>query len=318
LIFGRRRAYQRKLAVAEFDGICSAHAMVVRAKPDVVLPEFLPFLMMTDRFMKRAVEISVGSLSPTINWTTLRQEEFDLPPLDQQRRIAVVLCAMDESLHKLRFLREVLERYLDAQIITAMRNHVFQADGKQDLHPLGKLFAERRESGFADLPVLPVTIEGKVVPRSSLDRNVIDRTGTEKYLRVYPGDIAYNTMRMWQGSCGVVDQEGIISPAYTVLVPNSEFVEPIFWNYAFHTSELLDWFRRFSTGVASDRWRLYYGSFSRIKVRVPPIVLQRQLIDAFIRSELAVRETEKQASRLLDVMQSAVNVMSAGEGVLDE
>lgn len=96
IIFGRRRAYQRKLAVAEMDGISSAHAMVVRAKPDVVLPEFLPFLMMSDLFMNRAVEISVGSLSPTINWTTLRLEEFDLPPLDQQRRIAEILQAVDE------------------------------------------------------------------------------------------------------------------------------------------------------------------------------------------------------------------------------
>jgi hypothetical protein len=60
IIFGKRRAYQRKLAVAEFGGICSAHAMVIRARPDKVLPEFLPFLMMSDRFMNRAVEISVG------------------------------------------------------------------------------------------------------------------------------------------------------------------------------------------------------------------------------------------------------------------
>jgi len=97
IIFGRRRAYQRKLAVAEFDGICSAHAMVVRAKTDKVLPEFLPFLMMSDRFMKRAVEISVGSLSPTINWTTLKLETFDLPPLDQQRRIAEILWAVDAA-----------------------------------------------------------------------------------------------------------------------------------------------------------------------------------------------------------------------------
>ena len=97
IIFGRRRAYQRKLAVAEMDGICSAHAMVVRAKPDMVLPEFLPFLMMSDKFMNRAVEISVGSLSPTINWTTLKLEEFDLPPLDQQRRIAEILWAVDED-----------------------------------------------------------------------------------------------------------------------------------------------------------------------------------------------------------------------------
>jgi len=100
IIFGRRRAYQRKLAVAEFDGICSAHAMVVRAKPEVVLPKFLPFLMMSDRFMNRAVEISVGSLSPTINWKTLKLEEFDLPPLDQQRRIAEILWAVDHVLSK--------------------------------------------------------------------------------------------------------------------------------------------------------------------------------------------------------------------------
>ncbi len=97
IIFGRRRAYQRKLAVAEVDGICSAHAMVVRAKPWVVLPEFLPFLMMSDRFMNRAIEISVGSLSPTINWTTLKHEQFTLPPLDQQHRIAEILWAVDET-----------------------------------------------------------------------------------------------------------------------------------------------------------------------------------------------------------------------------
>ena len=89
--------YSFQKAVAEFDGICSAHAMVVRAKPELVLPEFLPFLMMSDRFMNRAVEISVGSLSPTINWTTLKLEEFDLPPLDQQRRFAEVLWAVDNA-----------------------------------------------------------------------------------------------------------------------------------------------------------------------------------------------------------------------------
>jgi restriction endonuclease S subunit len=72
--------------------------MILRAKPDKVLPEFLPFLMMSDRFMNRAVEISVGSLSPTINWTTLKLETFDLPPLDQQRRIAEILWAVDASL----------------------------------------------------------------------------------------------------------------------------------------------------------------------------------------------------------------------------
>lgn len=105
VIFGRRRAYQRKLAVAEFDGICSAHAMVVRAKPKMILPEFLPFFLQSDMFMERAIEISVGSLSPTINWKALRIEEFPLPPFEQQKRIAEILWAADE----------VIERFLRAQ-----------------------------------------------------------------------------------------------------------------------------------------------------------------------------------------------------------
>ncbi|WP_028570908.1 restriction endonuclease subunit S [Desulfonatronum lacustre] len=97
VIFGRRRAYQRKLAVAEFDGICSAHAMVIRAIPTMILPDFLPFFLQSDVFMKRAIEISVGSLSPTINWKTLQVEEFPLPPLDEQKRIAEILWAADEA-----------------------------------------------------------------------------------------------------------------------------------------------------------------------------------------------------------------------------
>jgi restriction endonuclease S subunit len=97
VIFGRRRAYQRKLAVADCDGICSAHAMVVRAKPDMILPEFLPFFLQSDMFMERAIEISVGSLSPTINWKTMRIQEFPLPPLDEQKRIAEILWAADEA-----------------------------------------------------------------------------------------------------------------------------------------------------------------------------------------------------------------------------
>ncbi|MEQ3637118.1 MAG: restriction endonuclease subunit S [Marinobacter sp.] len=96
IIFGRRRAYQRKLGVAEFDGICSAHAMVLRAKPEVVLPEFLPFFLQSDLFMNRAVEISVGSLSPTINWKTLAVQEFALPPMEEQRRIIESLSCLEK------------------------------------------------------------------------------------------------------------------------------------------------------------------------------------------------------------------------------
>lgn len=97
IIFGKRRAYQRKVAVADFEGICSAHALVLRARPDVVDPDFLPFFMQSDVFFDRALAISVGSLSPTINWRTLAAQEFALPPMEEQRRIAEVLGTVDQA-----------------------------------------------------------------------------------------------------------------------------------------------------------------------------------------------------------------------------
>jgi type I restriction enzyme, S subunit len=113
IIFAKRRAYQRKLGVAQFDGICSAHAMVLRAKPEVVLPDFLPHFMQSDLFMKRAVEISVGSLSPTINWKTMAVQTFELPPLEKQRKAVEVLQAAshvanahDEALSHLQAMRK--------------------------------------------------------------------------------------------------------------------------------------------------------------------------------------------------------------------
>lgn len=124
IIFGRRRAYQRKLGVAEFDGICSAHAMVLRAKPDVALPEFLPFFMQSDLFMNRAVEISVGSLSPTINWKSLAGQEFELPPIDEQRRLVELfssISALEEELrtaeHEATLLQKAaMQDLLDAEL----------------------------------------------------------------------------------------------------------------------------------------------------------------------------------------------------------
>jgi hypothetical protein len=96
VIYARRRAYQRKLGVAEWDGIASAHALVLRARGDFCLPDFLPYFLQGDQFHHRALDISVGSLSPTINWTTLAEQEFTIPPLDVQRDIVQILASVDE------------------------------------------------------------------------------------------------------------------------------------------------------------------------------------------------------------------------------
>lgn len=96
VIFGRRRAYQKKVARADFEGICSAHALVLRAQPGKMAPDFLPVFLSSDYFLDRAIAISVGSLSPTVNWRDLRVQEFDLPPLGEQQRLADLLWAVEQ------------------------------------------------------------------------------------------------------------------------------------------------------------------------------------------------------------------------------
>lgn len=100
VIFGKRRAYQRKAAIVDFEGICSAHAFVLRANPEVIDPKLFPFFLHSDQFMHRAVDISVGGLSPTINWGDLKHQEFQLPPKDQQAQLAELLWAMDEVIER--------------------------------------------------------------------------------------------------------------------------------------------------------------------------------------------------------------------------
>lgn len=116
IIFGRRRAYQQKTALATTDGICSAHAMVVRAKEDVVDPMILPFLFHSKSFIDMAITISVGGLSPTINWKDIAKQEFLLPPKAEQKRLAELLWAADEVVEKEKREREILQNQIQIYI----------------------------------------------------------------------------------------------------------------------------------------------------------------------------------------------------------
>ena len=193
IIFGRRRVYQRKLAVADFDGICSAHAMVLRAKPAVVSPEFLPFFMQSDLFMERAKEISVGSLSPTINWKTLAKEEFALPPLDEQRRIADAFVAarnlQDACLRSLDSLRQVEMRFILDVFKSALRSA--KQCRMSDIAELkmGRQKAPKYTRGVGLRPFLSVANVGELeLVLGSVEK--MDFTDTEfERFRLVPGDI---------------------------------------------------------------------------------------------------------------------------------
>ncbi|MDY0211787.1 MAG: restriction endonuclease subunit S [Desulfuromonadaceae bacterium] len=122
VIFGRRRAYQRKAAVCEVDGFCSAHSLVLRANPEIIDPKLFPFFLHSDTFMHRAVDISVGSLSPTINWGALKKQEFLLPPKEQQVQLVGILWGMDEVVAKDRQLLNSITKANSIVITNEIKN----------------------------------------------------------------------------------------------------------------------------------------------------------------------------------------------------
>ncbi len=97
VLFGKRRAYQKKVAIAPFDGIFSAHGMVLRPNEEVVNKDYFPMFISSDYFLDEAIRISVGSLSPTINWKDLAKLEFYVPPLKDQKKAAEVLWSIEDT-----------------------------------------------------------------------------------------------------------------------------------------------------------------------------------------------------------------------------
>ena len=117
VLFGKRRAYQKKVAIAPFDGIFSAHGMVLRPKEDVIDKDFFPLFISSDYFLDAAIKISVGSLSPTINWRDLKKLEFELPDMDTQRKLAEVLWSINDTMEAYKRLISATDELVKSQFI---------------------------------------------------------------------------------------------------------------------------------------------------------------------------------------------------------
>lgn len=141
------------------------------------------------------------------------------------------------------------------------------------------LFAERNETGHGDLPVLEVSLRSGVGIRNLDDgvrkQQMADR---DKYKRAARHDMAYNTMRLWQGAIGVVPTDGLVSPAYVVARP-LRGVEVPYYAYLFRTDGYKQEVDRNSRGIVSDRNRLYWDAFKRLASPCPPPEEQRCIVE---------------------------------------
>ena len=116
ILFGKRRWYQRKLAVTEQrEGICSAHMLVLEAIEGKIIKEFLPYFMQTDQFFEQGLMISEGSLSPTIKWRNLEKLKFLIPSIPKQKTIIKIMQQTDDHILKTQNLLEKTHKYLQAR-----------------------------------------------------------------------------------------------------------------------------------------------------------------------------------------------------------
>ena len=131
IIFAKRNAYLKRVSIADFDAVASAHSMVLRAKSKNISPQFLPFFLLSDLFWQKAIEISVGSLSPTINWKSLAKQQFSIPPIDQQVKLSKILWSLNNLIEKEKELHTSLDIFFRSKIKYISNNHTHIGEYKK-------------------------------------------------------------------------------------------------------------------------------------------------------------------------------------------
>ncbi|MCI6363978.1 restriction endonuclease subunit S [Intestinimonas butyriciproducens] len=217
-------------------------------------------------------KVSTGSLTEKqrVHFSEFIEFSFPLPDFEERKKIAAILTTQDKVIElkeKLLAEKQRQKKYLMQQLLTG-KKRLPGFGGEWKTERLGKLFAERTEIKRTDLPLLAITAGQGILPRDQLDLKDNSSEDKSKYLRICPGDIGYNTMRMWQGVSAYSEYEGIVSPAYTILKP-SDRIEAKYFAYLFKMPDIIFLFYRFSQGLVDDTRNLKYENFKKIKVRYP-------------------------------------------------
>jgi type I restriction enzyme, S subunit len=164
---------------------------------------------------------------------------------------------------------------------------------------IGKVFKESNENNRPDLPLYSVTRTKGIIPQEENNKRDTSSSDKSKYKVIHPGDIVYNTMRMWQGVVALSNVEGIVSPAYTVCTP-TEDVYGKYAEYLFKTHPMIKLFHRFSQGLVDDTLSLKYENFKKIFMPLPSFSEQRKIAailssvdEAIEKTEAIIEQTEK-------------------------
>ena len=229
-------------------------------------PKFVFYLLDYLDFTK----YNSGGAQPSLNRNFIYPISVQLPPQREQTQIAGVLFYWDTAIEITERLIVTKEKQYVALVQKLISRQCARATGRWPVKHLGDVFSERVEANRAGLPLLSITREEGIIPHGDSGRKDNSNEDKSKYLRVCPGDIAYNTMRMWQGVSSLSKYEGIVSPAYTVCVPSKELFGDFVAHY-FKSPWMIHQFYRYSQGLTSDTWNLKFKHFREIKASIPSL-----------------------------------------------
>ena len=269
------------------------HTIAIRPKREFA-SRYLGFYMNSDSYRSQLFRLMQGIKVTSLSKSALKATTIRFPSsIEEQGRIAELLSSMDRMIaeydKKLELLKSHKEglmqqlftpptRSSSHAFIPKLRFPVFNNTKGWEIKKLGDCFTERVERNAIELPLLSLTESDGIVLQEETNRKNNSNADKSKYLRVCIGDIAYNTMRMWQGRCALVAIEGIVSPAYTICKPNVD-MNPSFFYYLFKTSRLIEAFHGNSQGLVNDTLNLKYDSFAKINAQIPLLAEQNCIAD---------------------------------------
>ena len=221
------------------------------------------------------------------------------PPLGEQRKIAEVLGVWDEAIEKQARLIEKLalrKRGLMQRLLSAkLRLPGFSEPWK--IHKLQELFTERNETNRTDLPLLSIIGDRGVILQTESEKRDTSNDDKSKYKRIAKGDIGYNTMRMWQGRSALSGLEGIVSPAYTIVVPNTD-VDGYYMSVLFKQPRLIYDFWTHSQGLVGDTLNCKYRDFGQVHICCPPLAEQKAITEVLTAADREIELAKEKLERL--------------------
>lgn len=264
------RSFQGGIEYSEYEGLVSPAYTVLKPKIPICDGYYKAYLKTVDyisRLNKGTYGIRDGK---QIGFEDFGDMIIHYPSLVEQEKIAEILSAQDKVValkEKLLEEKKKQKKYLMQQLLTGKKCLPGFSNKWIDVK-LGDVFAERVETNRQELELLSVTGMNGVVPRSTVETKDNSSEDKSKYLRICKGDIGYNTMRMWQGVSALSEYEGIVSPAYTILIPN-EKISAKYFSYLFKMHAVIFLFYRFSQGIVDDTRSLKYHEFAKLHLKVP-------------------------------------------------